>query len=134
MHERRIITNVVWLQYAANCLDVALQLLQGLNADDRRSATTITKCIVAQVSRKRSLYSDFMSIFTVQVMRRSSGYSITYTVICIQVNSHDGKGVMSECYSGTYTGGMAPCRWNGSPSILQRFYRSQQPVRYVGWS
>ena len=37
------------LQYARGCLDVALQLLQGLSADDRRSAATVTKCIVAQV-------------------------------------------------------------------------------------
>ena len=43
------------MQYAASCLDVALQLLQGLSANDRRSATTIIKCIVAQVSQKLSI-------------------------------------------------------------------------------
>lgn len=51
--------------------------------------------------------------------------------VFIKVNCRDGRGVMSECYSGTYTGGVAPCRWNGSPAILQRFHRSQQPVRYA---
>ena len=75
------------------------------------SGTGITK-----TQQLHNCYS-IMGIFTVQVMRRSSGYSITYTVICMQVNSRDGKGVMSECHSGTYTGGMAPCCWNGSPSI-----------------
>ncbi|CAI8024944.1 Protein-glutamine gamma-glutamyltransferase 4 [Geodia barretti] len=81
-------------QYSQGCLGAALHLLQGLSADDRRTAATVTKSIVAQV------------------------------------NSRDGRGVMRECYTGTYTGGVAPCRWNGSPAILQRFHRSQQPVRY----
>ena len=54
---------------------------------------------------------------------------IIYVHSAGQINSRDGKGVIRECYSGSYTGGIAPCRWNGSPAILQRYYRSQQPVR-----
>ena len=52
-----------------------------------------------------------------------------YVHVCVQVNSGDGGGVMRECYTGSYTGGTAPCRWNGSTAILQRFHRSKQPVR-----
>lgn len=44
------IRDIFLLQYSKGCLDVALQLLQGLSADERRSAATITKNIVAQVN------------------------------------------------------------------------------------
>ena len=54
----------VSLQFATGCLDVALQLLQGLSADDRRNAATITKCIVAQV-----LCGNFVATATLSELR-----------------------------------------------------------------
>ena len=48
-----------------------------------------------------------------------------------QVSSRDNTGVLAGCFSGSYTGGTHPCRWNGSPAILQRFHRSKTPVRSV---
>ena len=47
-------TYIFPLQYSKGCLDVALQLLQGLSAEERRSAATITKNIVAQVATNTS--------------------------------------------------------------------------------
>ena len=50
--------------------------------------------------------------------------------ITAQVNSRDNTGVMAAGYTGgTHMGGTHPCRWNGSPAILQKFYRTKTPVR-----
>ena len=49
--------------------------------------------------------------------------------IISQVNSRDSGGVLAEGRPGAYSGGMHPCRWNGSPAILQRYHRTRTTVR-----
>lgn len=53
------------LQYSKGCLDVALQLLQGLSADERRSAATIAKNIVAQVAIVTSALIYFCQVYVI---------------------------------------------------------------------
>ena len=50
--------------------------------------------------------------------------------ITAQVNARDNSGVVMMG-GGRCGAGVHPCRWNGSPAILQRFYRSRAPVRCV---
>lgn len=52
--------------------------------------------------------------------------------ITAQVNPRDNTGILAASYAGgTHIGGTHPSRWNGSPAILQKFYRTKTPVRFV---
>lgn len=47
------------------------------------------------------------------------------------VNSNDqDKGVLMGNWSGNYTGGTSPSKWNSSPNILSRYMKQKRAVRY----
>ena len=50
--------------------------------------------------------------------------------VIAHVNPRDASGVLAGCFTGNYGGGVHPCKWNGSTSILQRFHKSKTPIRY----
>ena len=51
--------------------------------------------------------------------------------VASQITTRDGSGVLVASFTGGHVGGMHPARWSGSPAILQKFHRSNTPVRYV---
>ena len=70
-----------------------------------------------------------LKTLTADECRRAAAVARAVTA---QVNSRDNTGVLAAGYTGgTHMGGTHPCRWNGSPAILQKFYRTKTPVRLV---
>lgn len=70
-----------------------------------------------------------LQTLTANECRRASAVARAITA---GVNSRDNSGIMAASYTGgTHMGGIHPCRWNGSTAILQKFYRTKTPVRYV---
>ncbi|XP_072095708.1 protein-glutamine gamma-glutamyltransferase 2-like [Mobula birostris] len=52
-------------------------------------------------------------------------------IVSAMVNSNDDKGILTGKWDGNYSNGVAPASWNGSVSILHRWYDSDcNPVRY----
>lgn len=47
-----------------------------------------------------------------------------------QVNANDDRGVLLGNWSGNYSNGTSPTDWIGSVSILQKYYKTKQPVCY----
>ena len=80
-------------QYEDHCLDVALYLLKSLTADECRSASSVSRCLISRI------------------------------------NTRDNSGVMAGSSGGSHMGGTHPCRWTGSTTILNKFYRTKIPVR-----
>ena len=80
-------------QYEDHCLDVALYLLKSLTADECRSASSVSRCLISRI------------------------------------NTRDNSGVMAGSNGGSHMGGTHPCRWTGSTTILNKFYRTKTPVR-----
>lgn len=42
----------------------------------------------------------------------------------------DNTGILQNCYSGHYGGGTHPCKWNGSPYIIQKYFRTRSAVKF----
>lgn len=58
-------------------------------------------------------------------------YADSCGVFPVQINGNDDNGVLSGNWSGNYTGGQDPRKWNGSVDILKEWKRSGfKPVRY----
>ena len=74
----------------------------------------------------RSL-SAFRRIF---VARPKATGSTSQLHQIVQVNAQDDNGVLIGNWSGDYSGGMSPTKWNGSVEILQQFYKTRKPVAY----
>ena len=47
-----------------------------------------------------------------------------------QVNHCDEGGVLVGNWSGEYSGGTPPTKWQGSVKILQQYYQTGQPVKF----
>ncbi|XP_077623178.1 protein-glutamine gamma-glutamyltransferase E [Crocuta crocuta] len=64
------------------------------------------------------------------VARRSDPKYVS-RVLSAMINGNDDNGVLSGNWSGNYTGGQDPRKWNGSVDILKEWKRSGfKPVRY----
>lgn len=56
--------------------------------------------------------------------------SFSFASVRPQVNANDDKGVLLGNWSGNYNNGTSPLDWIGSVSILQKYYKTKQPVLY----
>ena len=56
--------------------------------------------------------------------------SIISRCLIAHVNSRDNSGVLAGSNGGSHMGGTHPCRWTGSTTILNKYYRTKSPVRY----
>ncbi|XP_078483974.1 protein-glutamine gamma-glutamyltransferase K isoform X1 [Ciona intestinalis] len=50
--------------------------------------------------------------------------------VSAMVNAQDDDGVLVGNWSGDYSGGVSPTKWNGSVEILQQYYNTGKPVSY----
>lgn len=48
----------------------------------------------------------------------------------MKLNSQQEKGLLIGNWSGKYGDGVAPSRWISSVDIYQKYYKTQQPVKY----
>ncbi|XP_051466194.1 protein-glutamine gamma-glutamyltransferase 4 [Apus apus] len=64
-----------------------------------------------------------------KLSRRRDPVSVS-RVMSALVNANDDNGVLLGNWSGNYISGTSPMDWIGSVTILQKYYKTKQPVRY----
>jgi len=69
------------------------------------------------------------NVSKLSVMGRADPVRVTRAISAI-VNAPDDNGVLEGNWSGDYSGGKAPTKWQGSMLILQNYWRTKEPVKF----
>ena len=101
------------VQFEPYCLEVALLLLRKLKVDKRRSAFHVARAIISQISPP-----DSPGIIINSILNIINEYCLLES------------GILGVSY-GKYGGGTHPSKWTSSVPILQKYYRTRSPIKYV---